>query len=104
MDYSSLPHFCKGEGSGSGRHSSHGPENCYSLDHPFHQQLYSYIKEQALIRKPAQPVKQGSVHVTLPEPAAEGTDIAKTIESELQKFENGSGMPDSLDGLKINGD
>ncbi|XP_056159782.1 phosphatidylinositol/phosphatidylcholine transfer protein SFH9-like isoform X2 [Syzygium oleosum] len=104
MDYSSLPHFCKGEGSGSGRHSSHGLENCYSLDHPFHQQLYSYINEQALIRKPAQPIKQGSIHVALPEPAAEGTDIAKTIESELQKFENGSGMPDSLDGLKINGD
>ncbi|XP_048140980.1 SEC14 cytosolic factor isoform X3 [Rhodamnia argentea] len=104
MDYSSLPHFCKGEGSGSGRHSTYGPENCYSLDHPFHQQLYSYINDQFLLREPVQPIKQGSFHVALPEAAAEGTEIAKTIESELQKFENGSGMPDSLDGLKINGD
>ncbi|KAI3440236.1 CRAL-TRIO domain-containing protein [Psidium guajava] len=104
MDYSSLPHFCKGEGSGSGRHSSYGPESCYSLDHPFHQQLYSYIKEQSRMCQPAQPIKQGSFHVALPEAAAEGTEIAKTIESELQKLENGSGLPDSLGGLKINGE
>lgn len=40
----------------------------------------------------------------LPEPAAEGTQIAETIESELNKFGNGNGVSDSLDGLKINGD
>ncbi|KAB5551469.1 hypothetical protein DKX38_008780 [Salix brachista] len=102
MDAASLPHFCKREGSGSSRHSEYANENCFSLDHPFHQQLYNYIKQQSLASEPTQPIKQGSVHVDLPEPAAEGTEIAKTIESEMHKFENGNGLSGSLDGLKIN--
>ncbi|XP_022142451.1 phosphatidylinositol/phosphatidylcholine transfer protein SFH1-like [Momordica charantia] len=102
MDYSSLPHFCKREGSGSSRHSPNGAENCYSLEHPFHQQLYSYIKQQS-IQESSRPIKQGSVHVNLPEPAAEGTEIAKTIELELHKYGNGNGngLSNSLDNLKI---
>ncbi|KAJ6747889.1 hypothetical protein OIU74_030203 [Salix koriyanagi] len=102
MDAASLPHFCKREGSGSSRHSEYANENCFSLDHPFHQQLYNYIKQQSLASEPTQPIKQGSVHVDLPEPAAEGIEIAKTIESEMQKFENGNGLSGSLDGHKIN--
>jgi hypothetical protein len=102
MDAASLPHFCKREGSGSSRHSEYANENCFSLDHPFHQQLYNYIKQQSLVSEPTQPIKQGSVHVDLPEPAAEGTEIVKTIESEMHKFENGNGLSGSLDGLKIN--
>ncbi|KAG6695618.1 hypothetical protein I3842_09G106800 [Carya illinoinensis] len=101
MDHASLPHFCRKEGSGSSRHAENSQENCYSLDHPFHQQLYNYIKQQSLIREPIEPIKQGSVHVDLPEPAPEGTEIAKTIESELHKFGNGNGLPPSLDALKI---
>lgn len=104
MDYGSLPHFCKREGSGSSRHSQNGAENCFSLDHHFHQQLYNYIKQQSLIKEPVRPMKQGSFHVDVPEPAAEGTQIAKTIESEFNKFGNGNGLSDSLDDLKINGD
>ncbi|KAF5472619.1 hypothetical protein F2P56_009321 [Juglans regia] len=100
MDYDSLPHFCRREGSGSGS-SRRSYGNCYSLDHPFHQQLYNYIKQQSLICEPVEPVKQGSFHVDLPEPAAEGTEIAKTIQSELQKFGNRNRIHDSLDGLKI---
>ncbi|KAJ8770298.1 hypothetical protein K2173_013252 [Erythroxylum novogranatense] len=91
MDFASLPHFCKQEGSGSSRHSGNGTENCFSLDHPFHQQLYNYIKHQAAINKSAAPIKQGSFHVDLPEPHAGGTEIAKTIESELHKFGNDIG-------------
>ncbi|XP_024458343.2 phosphatidylinositol/phosphatidylcholine transfer protein SFH9 isoform X2 [Populus trichocarpa] len=102
MDAASLPHFCKREGSGSSRHSEYANENCFSLDHPFHQQLYNYIKQQSLVSEPTQPIKQGSVHVDLPEPAAEGTEIVKTIESEMHKLENGNGLSGSLDGLKIN--
>nr|XP_034892689.1 phosphatidylinositol/phosphatidylcholine transfer protein SFH9-like isoform X2 [Populus alba] len=102
MDAASLPHFCKREGSGSSRHSEYTNENCFSLDHPFHQQLYNYIKQQSLVSEPTQPIKQGSVHVDLPEPAAEGTEIVKTIESEMHKLENGNGLSGSLDGLKIN--
>ncbi|XP_062161519.1 SEC14 cytosolic factor isoform X2 [Alnus glutinosa] len=105
MDYASLPHFCRKEGSGSSRHAENGYENCFSLDHPFHRQLYDYIKQQCLKREPVQPIKQGSFHVNLPEPGAEGTEIAKTLETELQKFENGNGngngMSDSLHRLRI---
>ncbi|KAL0012071.1 hypothetical protein SO802_007179 [Lithocarpus litseifolius] len=104
MDYASLPHFCRKEGSGSSRHSENGYENCYSLDHHFHQQLYIYIKQQASKREPVAPIKLGSFHVELPEPVAEGTEIAKTIESELHKFGNGNGISGSLNGLKINND
>ncbi|KAL4308914.1 hypothetical protein GQ457_01G043680 [Hibiscus cannabinus] len=102
MDFESLPHFCRKEGSGSSRHSENG--NCYSLDHPFHQQLYNYIKQQSLIAEPSRPIKQGSFHVDLPEPAAEGTEIAKTLESELQKIDKGNGLSKTISGIKIDDD
>ncbi|XP_059438183.1 SEC14 cytosolic factor [Corylus avellana] len=101
MDYASLPHFCRKAGSGSSRHAGDGYENCFSFDHPFHQQLYNYIKQQALMREPVGPIKQGSFHVDVPEPALEGTEIAKTLVSEFHKFGNGNGMSDSLHRLRI---
>ncbi|KAH6768769.1 Sec14p-like phosphatidylinositol transfer family protein [Perilla frutescens var. frutescens] len=85
MDYSSLPHFCRKRSSSSSKHLDMNADNCFSLDHPFHQQLYDYIKKQALAGVPVEPVKQGSVHVTLPEDATEG-DIAKILESELENL------------------
>lgn len=103
MDEASLPHFINQEGSGSSRRSGHGEEqNCYSLDHPFHQQLYNYMKQQSLMLEHATTLyKQGSVHVSVPEPTAEELELAKALESELRKFENGIPM----NGLKkISGD
>ncbi|KAB2078542.1 hypothetical protein ES319_A06G170200v1 [Gossypium barbadense] len=102
MDIASLPHFCRKDGSGSSRNAEN--ENCFSLDHPFHQQLYNYIKQQSLITEPAQPIKQGSFHVDLPKPAAEETEIAKSLESELQKFEKGNMLSKSTDGIKTDDD
>lgn len=101
MDYASLPHFCQREGSGSSGHVDNGSENCFSFDHPFHQQLYNYIKQQSLTHERVVPIKQGSFHVDLPEPATEGMQIAKTLESELHKLENGNGISESVDGLRI---
>nr|XP_009407934.1 PREDICTED: SEC14 cytosolic factor-like isoform X2 [Musa acuminata subsp. malaccensis] len=101
MDYASLPHFCKREGSGSSRHSSSGSDDCFSFDHPFHQQLYSYIKQRAPSREFIAPLKQGSFHVDVPEPNPEGIKIAKTIESEMHKLEDCNGLGRSLTGLKI---
>ncbi|RRT65777.1 hypothetical protein BHE74_00018727, partial [Ensete ventricosum] len=101
MDYASLPHFCKREGSGSSRHSSSGSDDCFSFDHPFHQQLYSYIKQQALGRECIAPLKQGSFHVDVPDPNPEGIKIAKTIESEMHKLEDRNGLGRSLSGLNI---
>lgn len=86
MDYASLPHFCKKEGSGSSRHSRNGmTDNCFSFDHPFHQELYNYVKEQAA---PSPPLKQGSFHVAFPEPDPDDAKIAKTIESEFHRLED----------------
>ena len=85
MDYASLPHFCKREGSGSSRHSRGGTtDNCFSLDHDFHQQLYDYIKQEAALMEA--PLKQGSFHVDFPELDPEGAKIAETIESEFQRL------------------
>ncbi|KAJ8761053.1 hypothetical protein K2173_025760 [Erythroxylum novogranatense] len=89
MDLASLPHFCKHEVSRSSRHPGSDIENCFSLDHPFHQQLYNYISKQAIANESAVLIKQGSFHVDLPQTDTEGADIAKTIESELNKFGNG---------------
>ncbi|CAA7015428.1 unnamed protein product [Microthlaspi erraticum] len=92
MDYESLPHFCRREGSGSGRHISNGTvDNCFSLDHSFHQELYNYVvkQQQGLIKGPGAPIsRHGSVHVMFPEPDTEGTKIFDTLESEFQKLGN----------------
>lgn len=106
MEESSLPHFIKREGSGSGssRHSGYGEEemNCYSLDHLFHQQLYSYIKaEQSSLMQRIELIKQGSFHVSVPDPTAQEAEIAKTLESELYKL--GKGVHGSMNGLRISG-
>ncbi|KAI3995155.1 hypothetical protein MKX01_031957, partial [Papaver californicum] len=37
IDLESIPHLCRKEGSGSSRHSSNGNDDCFSLDHSFHQ-------------------------------------------------------------------
>ncbi|KAA3467348.1 SEC14 cytosolic factor-like [Gossypium australe] len=104
MDYSSLPHFCRKEGSGSTRHSSNGTaDNCFSLDHTYHQQLYTYIKHQTTHKETNSPIKQGSVHVEFPEPDPDDTTIALTIESELHRLADQNGLCKSLNGLKVNG-
>ncbi|XWS51720.1 hypothetical protein CRYUN_Cryun11dG0007700 [Craigia yunnanensis] len=93
MDYSSLPHFCGKEGSGSSRHSSNGTrDNCFSLDHTFHQQLYNYIKQQAMLIETGLPIRQGSVHVDFPVPDPEDTRIAKTIQCEFHRPANPNGL------------
>ncbi|WCJ33121.1 Sec14p-like phosphatidylinositol transfer family protein [Euphorbia peplus] len=104
MDYSSLPHFCRKEGSGSSRRVGNGTnQNCFSLDHEFHQQLYNYIKQQAALGESTCPIKQGSVHVDFPEPDPEDAKIAKTIESEFHKFGDLNGLCHSMNVVKVNG-
>ncbi|GLT72552.1 hypothetical protein SLA2020_444760 [Shorea laevis] len=96
------PAFCRREGSGSSRHCGNGnTDNCFSLDHPFHQQLYDYIKHQASSVSVSPMIKQGSVHVNIPEQNPEDAMIAKTIETEFHKLENQNGLANSLNGLKV---
>ncbi|KAL3503641.1 hypothetical protein ACH5RR_038090 [Cinchona calisaya] len=105
MDYASLPHFCKREGSGSSRYSTNGTtDDCFSLDHSFHQQLYNYTMEQAKLLEVDAPIKQGSFHVDFPEPDQEDAKIAQTIEKEFQRFGNQNGLSNSLRDVKISAD
>ncbi|KAI3838609.1 hypothetical protein MKX03_030375 [Papaver bracteatum] len=101
MDLESIPHFCRKEGSGSSRRSSDGNDDCFSLDHSFHQELYSYTKQQSRSLRPIAPLKQGSFHVSFPHTDVEGTKIAETIESEFHKFGGMNGVCNSVNGLKI---
>lgn len=105
MDYGSLPHFCRREGSGSSKHyRNEGTDNCFSLDHAFHQQLYNYINQQALSKESTSPIKQGSMHVEVPEPNPGETEIMKTIQTEFHKLGNKNGLANSLKGVEVNGD
>ncbi|KAE8679167.1 Detected protein of confused Function [Hibiscus syriacus] len=106
MDYSSLPHFCHKEGSGSSRNSSSNGtiDNCFSLDHTYHRQLYDYIKQEATLIETGRLIKQGSVHVEFPELDPVDAKIAETIESEFQKLADQNGICNSLNGVKVNGD
>ncbi|CAN6479722.1 unnamed protein product [Victoria cruziana] len=102
MDYASLPHFCRNEGSGSSRHCNSDDENCFSLDHNFHQEMYDFMKRQSSSSRQLE--SQGSIHVDFPQPDPDGSKIVKTIESEFQKIEGQNSLPCHLDSLKINGD
>jgi hypothetical protein len=102
MDHESLPHFCKREGSGSSRDSLDGVD-CYSYDHPFHQQLYSYMRQQSLNQDSLGPRKQGSVHVDVPSPGLEEVKIAETIKAELQNLRGSNGLTHSFYSIQIEG-
>nr|CAB3456659.1 unnamed protein product [Digitaria exilis] len=102
MDYESLPHFCKREGSGSSGESFDGVD-CYSYDHPFHQQLYNYVKQQSLKLDSVGPIKQCSLHVDVPSPGLEQVKIAETIESEFLSLRGGNGLTRPFNRIKIEG-
>ena len=91
MDYSSLPHFCRREGSGSSRHSESGSENCYSLDHPFHQGLYNHIKHQPEILKEGEDPNQLEAEVVSLKSEVERLRSAiETAEIKYQEEQNRS--------------
>ncbi|KAL5699965.1 hypothetical protein ACHQM5_025476 [Ranunculus cassubicifolius] len=103
MDYESLPHFCRKEGSGSSRGSIKGTSDCFSLDHEFHQQMYTYIKQQSPSIDRIALYSQGSFHVAVPKQDAQGSVIVQTIESELSKLKEQNGLERTISDLKING-
>ncbi|KAK1412375.1 hypothetical protein QVD17_33578 [Tagetes erecta] len=97
MDYSALPHFCRKEGSRSSKRGGNTSEDCYSLDHPFHQQLYNYMKKQSGNSEPTRPLKHGSVHVEMPLAGPKKAELCKALESEWKRLEN----QDWLHDIKI---
>ncbi|KAK1582580.1 hypothetical protein Q3G72_016416 [Acer saccharum] len=104
MDYASLPHFCKQQGSGSSRSNGNGTNaNCFSFDHTFHQELYNYVKQQVPLTKTVPPIKQGSFHVDFPVPNPDEARIARTIEVEFHRLGDQNGLIKPLNGLKVDG-
>eukprot|EP00250_Pteridium_aquilinum_P010399 c19358_g1_i1 orf=402-1418(-) len=82
MDYDVLPHFCKSSTKQRGSSSSKGQESvdCYSPLHPFHVEVWNYIKQHSYMsRSCVGPTPQTSYHVHVPDPA----QGIQTIESEL---------------------
>ncbi|OAY28520.2 hypothetical protein MANES_15G069701v8 [Manihot esculenta] len=103
MDYTSLPHFFRKEGSVSCHHIGNvTTDNCFSLDHDFHRLVYNYIQQQAALLEAVSPIKQGSV-MGIPVPDPEDANVAKTIKSRFQKFGGLTGLSNSLNGLEVNG-
>ncbi|KAI7757919.1 hypothetical protein M8C21_020173 [Ambrosia artemisiifolia] len=84
MDYSSLPHFCRKEGTRASRRVGNTSEDCFSLDHPFHQQLYNYMKKQSGICAPTRPLK----HLEMPVADIKKAEFCRTIESELKRIQS----------------
>ncbi|KAM0936512.1 putative CRAL-TRIO lipid binding domain, CRAL/TRIO domain superfamily [Dioscorea sansibarensis] len=71
--------------SGSSRNSSR-VSDCFSLDHPFHQQLYSYVKQQQSHSHDYKiPTRQGSYHFSMPNADSDGAIIVETIKSVLEE-------------------
>lgn len=100
MDYTSLPHFFRKEGSVSCHHIGNvTTDNCFSLDHDFHRLVYNYTQH---LLEAVSPIKQGSV-MGIPVPDPEDANVAKTIKSRFQKFGGLNGLSNSLNGLEVNG-
>lgn len=89
MDHSSIPHFCRREGSSKASLSS--IDDCFSLDHPFHQELYHYIEQQALNQEL---IKQGSLHVDIPDQDPDDAMIVEVIQAEFHKLGEQNGSAD----------
>lgn len=104
MDYDVLPHFSRQEGSGSSKHNIGKTIDCFSPDHPFHVELYNYIKQQAAIVKPVAPEKLRSFHVDVPEQDDEGTIIVQTLESALHNLGDEEAVENGVANLNVNGD
>ncbi|RYR45285.1 hypothetical protein Ahy_A07g031121 isoform A [Arachis hypogaea] len=103
MDYASLPHFCKDSSKLTKHNATMNAENCYSLDHVFHKQLYNYMKQQAMIMESISQIKQDSFYVELPETDPDDAKIVKTIEIEFRKVESKNGLNNSLNGVAVKG-
>uniref|UniRef100_A0A453SFU0 CRAL-TRIO domain-containing protein n=1 Tax=Aegilops tauschii subsp. strangulata TaxID=200361 RepID=A0A453SFU0_AEGTS len=89
MDHLSIPHFCRREGSSKASLSS--VDDCFSLDHPFHQELYHYIEQQALNQEL---IKQGSLHVDIPDQDPDDAMIVEVIQAEFHKLGEQNGSAD----------
>lgn len=105
MDSSVLPFFCHdSKRGGSSRGSKNEPTvDCYSSSHPFHVELWNYIKQQSYASsKCIGPMPQKSFHVEVPEPDAEVQTIECALESALVKLADG-GRVNVDDGVDEDG-
>lgn len=83
MDYDALPHFCKAKERGSSSSSKGGGSvDCYSPLHPFHVEVWNYIKQQSYMSRCVGPIPLTSYHVEVPDPAQD----VQTIESIFEQM------------------
>lgn len=86
MDHDVLPHFCKYGSKHGGSSKSAGLVDCFPSSHPFHVEVWNYIKQQSYISKCVGPAPQKSYHVEVPEPDEEVHTIESAVESAMEKF------------------
>ncbi|KAH7372515.1 hypothetical protein KP509_17G007900 [Ceratopteris richardii] len=82
MDEDTLPHFCRTDS----KHKDRPTETCFSPSHPFHMELWSYIKEQSCMSKCMAPSLQKSFHITVSQPREEIQTIEEQIQSSVAHF------------------
>ncbi|XP_042417896.1 SEC14 cytosolic factor-like isoform X2 [Zingiber officinale] len=90
MDYNSLPHFCLQE-----CYKTAASHACYSLDHSFHQELYNYMKQQALGLERAELLKHRSSRADTPGADTDRTKLVKV------KIGDQAGLACSLSSIQI---
>ncbi|KAH7431626.1 hypothetical protein KP509_08G057200 [Ceratopteris richardii] len=89
MDATVLPFFCQNgsKQTGSSQGSTKGLDDCYSSSHPFHKELYNYIKQKSYsVSKYLGPSPCSSLHVEVPEADAETQIFETAIETAIVKL------------------
>lgn len=86
MDLEVLPHFCRSDSKNAGSSKSRGVVDCFTSSHPFHVEVWNYIKQQSYVSKCVGPAVQQSYHVEIPEPDEAVQTIETALESALVKF------------------
>ncbi|EFJ15172.1 hypothetical protein SELMODRAFT_271658 [Selaginella moellendorffii] len=88
MDASVIPEFCRPSKESRGKTTPIEPStSCFSSSHPFHIELWSYIKQRALESQSRKcgPAPTLSFHVKVPDKASEGSsEVVQIIESTLE--------------------
>eukprot|EP00246_Nothoceros_aenigmaticus_P003739 TRINITY_DN14923_c0_g1_i2.p1 TRINITY_DN14923_c0_g1~~TRINITY_DN14923_c0_g1_i2.p1 ORF type:complete len:347 (-),score=57.06 TRINITY_DN14923_c0_g1_i2:518-1558(-) len=108
MDEKSLPVFCRftpKQLSGSSRDLGFlldPTQDCFSPAHPFHVEVYEYMKKQAALTVNGKPIiSQKSYHVQVPEPVStsEGGEMAHFLETTIENLH----VVDKNGKAKVNG-
>eukprot|EP00250_Pteridium_aquilinum_P000139 c10159_g1_i1 orf=49-1068(+) len=85
MDMDVLPHFCRSDSNRTDINDSNIVD-CFSPSHPFHVEVWNYIKQQSYVSKCMGPAPQKSFHIEVPQPKEEVQIIEEELESAVVHF------------------